>query len=730
MAMNKQDLDFYNDYFENQDDIYLVDKFFFNKKINSYEGRIKMARKNLNIYFKAEIPLNYPYADLKFYCNSFSGLSHQNYDKSVCLNTSFVNHLYTKLKLDTDKLRNWVFDYIENNKVDRHYEYIPADFVGKVDFLFQEDDGDLDSNDEFGIMTYSVLNINITDNRIERLTAFSQNIGNKETNWSSNYKRRERYSGLWVKISQEPIKQGKERILNWNDLIPLLPDKFFGFFHDFCKKIASYKLGPKSFRNDIFFIVGYHIPSSNGKELHWDLILLPKVQFPRKHNDIGTLLSNNIEEIKWEKTYNSSYNRFFGRGAFCKKITTAKILVIGVGAIGSLLCETLVRGGVTHLIISDIDWVEAGNICRSGYSFTEIGSSKVVELKSKLENISPFVEVGIQENVIPLAPDSCEHSELISKFEKYNLIFDCSANNGIIQMLSDMKLNNAFYHISITDKAKEMICLSNFDCDNIISRRNQMLFSLDSFSEATFREGTGCWHPTFEAAYFDINQLLHFTLKKINTEISLNIETKSFYSYFKGNKINSSEDICYIQNELGLKLRIESHCLDDIYHLVWQQYPNEFGGIFIGNYINDNKEVVISDVLFPDNYFNSPTTFEPDPIDLNSKLENVRKKHGDKVVYIGDWHSHPNSTNGYSRSDYNSIKAVANSSSVNTHNPILMIVAFGEDYFDPGFYVFTEKKLHKYDKMIFNQKKKKIAIDGYAECLSQAKRSKHDNRKL
>ena len=251
----------------------------------------------------------------------------------------------------------------------------------------------------------------------------------------------------------------------------------------------------------------------------------------------------------------------------------------------------------------------------------------------------------------------------------------------------------------MTNRAKEMICVTNIDSNSIIERRNQMLYSLDGLSEAEFREGTGCWHPTFEASYFDINQLLHYTIKKVNASFTLNLPLKSFYSYYENEVIGSSEDIKFYQKELNLTITIESTCLDYIFDVIWQHYPKEFGGIFIGSYINDYREVVISDVLIPENYKSSFLGFQPDPNDLNKQLKKIYQKHKQQIVYIGDWHSHPNSNNEYSQPDFKSIKDIAKSPKVNTHNPILMIAAFGKDYYDPGFYVFNQDKLYKYERV-------------------------------
>jgi len=700
--MNEQELKFYNSHFGEIKDIKLVKEFSFDAKMKTFNGKIILKRKKSNIEFDVLIPEDYPLRDIKFVCLDLTGYSHQNYDNSVCLNTPFVNHIYSRIDLDIDKLRGWVSQYVEQEKPDKYYEYCPAIFGGVVNFIFQEGEyhhGRFEQS-AFGEMQYSVLNSQVSDNKVSNLTAFSQKIGNKEIDWSSSFKQKTKYTGIWVYINQEPILDRKRRIDNWSDLVPLLPEGFLSYFKDFCKRTASCKLGMKTFQNKIFLSVGYRIPLDEDRhEINWDLILLPKNAFPRKLKNSTQNLEKFNQAINWEQSYNSDYHRFFGRGAFSPKITNSKVLILGVGALGSSLAEILVRGGLKNLTVNDIDVVEPGNICRSTYSFTDIGRSKTEQLCVRLMNISPFVEVDITDGIIPSSPKSEDYVLFKTNLEKFDIIFDCAANNGIVQMLSDMKLTSKVFYLSMTDRAKDMLCISNIDCRSMIERKNQMLFSLDSTQEAGFREGTGCWHPTFEASYFDINQLLNYTLKKINLTFVLNLPHKSFYTYFRNEIISCSQDIKFIQNELGLTISIESACLDKIYDLVLFHSPNEFGGIFVGNYINNYTEVVISDVIVPKKFKNSFMGFQPDPNDFNSQLKKVYEKYGKRIVYIGDWHSHPNSTNQYSQPDFQSIKSVAKSLNVNTHNPILMIAAFGKDYFDPGFYVYFNDKLYKYERV-------------------------------
>lgn len=86
-------------------------------------------------------------------------------------------------------------------------------------------------------------------------------------------------------------------------------------------------------------------------------------------------------------------DEFYGRGCLASGFINKKILLIGLGAIGSFLAETLVRGGIRDITLSDGDYVEAGNLCRASFEMNSIGDSKASALADKLERISPFCAV-------------------------------------------------------------------------------------------------------------------------------------------------------------------------------------------------------------------------------------------------------------------------------------------------------------------------------------------------
>lgn len=79
-----------------------------------------------------------------------------------------------------------------------------------------------------------------------------------------------------------------------------------------------------------------------------------------------------------------------------KHIQQATALIIGCGALGTAISETLVRAGIGKIILADRDYVEASNLQRQQL-FTEqdaiLGTPKVVAAKRRLTEIRSDAEI-------------------------------------------------------------------------------------------------------------------------------------------------------------------------------------------------------------------------------------------------------------------------------------------------------------------------------------------------
>lgn len=70
---------------------------------------------------------------------------------------------------------------------------------------------------------------------------------------------------------------------------------------------------------------------------------------------------------------------------------TARVHIIGCGAIGSTIAENLVRFGITKITLYDFDKVEPHNIANQMFTSEDIGKTKVEAVAEYLAKINPDV---------------------------------------------------------------------------------------------------------------------------------------------------------------------------------------------------------------------------------------------------------------------------------------------------------------------------------------------------
>lgn len=78
-----------------------------------------------------------------------------------------------------------------------------------------------------------------------------------------------------------------------------------------------------------------------------------------------------------------------------ERISNAHILVVGIGGVGSWVCESLARSGVLNLTIVDMDEICVSNINRQVHALSNnIGQSKVDAMKERLKLINPSIKIN------------------------------------------------------------------------------------------------------------------------------------------------------------------------------------------------------------------------------------------------------------------------------------------------------------------------------------------------
>ena len=102
-----------------------------------------------------------------------------------------------------------------------------------------------------------------------------------------------------------------------------------------------------------------------------------------------------------------------------KSLAAKRVIIFGVGGVGSWCAESLVRSGIRKLTIVDSDCVSVTNINRQLMATTEsVGRVKVEVLKERLMSISPTAEITARHEFFT--------AETASRFclEDYDYIID------------------------------------------------------------------------------------------------------------------------------------------------------------------------------------------------------------------------------------------------------------------------------------------------------------------
>lgn len=81
-------------------------------------------------------------------------------------------------------------------------------------------------------------------------------------------------------------------------------------------------------------------------------------------------------------------------------LKNSKISILGCGGLGSNIAMALARCGLGEIHIYDYDKVELSNLNRQNYDQKDLGKSKVIQTKKKIEASLPYTKVYAKEVLI------------------------------------------------------------------------------------------------------------------------------------------------------------------------------------------------------------------------------------------------------------------------------------------------------------------------------------------
>lgn len=302
---------------------------------------------------------------------------------------------------------------------------------------------------------------------------------------------------------------------------------------DFAEKIRD--------KNPAVIVFGYRIPLHAEKqfeEIHWKAIQLPRLKKKAmngfRDNEAGWWANdkknnfnyNNI--IQYLDTQNFDQKRLQVRGVLPDYLRTKKIAMIGVGALGSMILDSIVRGGVTDLLLIDPDLLSAGNVCRHVLTLNEINKPKVEGVKYLLEQISPYVKVETFKEYLPT-----DLATLKSLLLGYDVIIDCTGSNEVLETLAKVHwpIPKYFFSFSLSWGATALFSFSSFSNKISSEKFNEEIkpYLSEYPVEDGVIEGAGCWSPLFPARHDSVMYASCLCVKDLTSLTTLILGTDSFH---------------------------------------------------------------------------------------------------------------------------------------------------------------------------------------------------------
>lgn len=388
---------------------------------------------------------------------------------------------------------------------------------------------------------------------------------------------------------------------------------------------------------------------------------------------------------------------YFGRGKFSSRWNERKVCVVGVGAIGSIVCESLARSGVSVIALWDDDTVEPGNICRSTYQVQDIGKSKVEALREHIVSINPFIELRTittkgywhkltgnefsgpfqyMQGSFYGSVNYYSQEDAIRLLDKYDLIIDCTGSNELLHFLSYAVPEKEIISMCITNRSRNLLLFSSND-GNPFELRKMYLSKLEQDTKNFYVEGSGCYSPTFIATYSDISALVNLAVKELNTKISNNQLLHSVIWSYDNRGIIADRLKTYELPNSRIRMTISSETLMDGEEMFYS--TNEEIGYLLGGYSIDGTLVMVSHIIESEN--------------ARNLLDYAFRLSGGIIDYLGDYVYSDGETYSYNPKYIGILAAKAADENININNPVL---AIRNPDGTLSFYLFLAGKLEKF----------------------------------
>ena len=338
-----------------------------------------------------------------------------------------------------------------------------------------------------------------------------------------------------------------------------------------------------------------------------------------------------------------------------QSLGSIKIGIIGLGALGGQMFDTLVRMGVGQWLLIDDDVFLPHNMARhslNSESYT----------KSKADSFDEFVKknfngtMNSQSWTINVLEKANEY-ELKTRLNDLDILIDCSASVPVQRKIVDLEPECKIISCFLNPQATGLVILAESEETDYIS-----LNILESqYYRKLYRDDELHHHLKLnddEVRYSASCNNVSKVMRGDNVKILSGIGSKEIVNALKNDSrgvkiwsLNEDGSIRFHNVEVyshvykkygGWGVYIDNGLLNEIYEKRKVALPHETGGVLLGYHDMVRHEIYISEVIFsPPDSRSSSSSYTRGVEGVKEKLEEINKTTGGQVHYLGEWHSHP-----------------------------------------------------------------------------------------
>lgn len=398
----------------------------------------------------------------------------------------------------------------------------------------------------------------------------------------------------------------------------------------------------------------------------------------------------NVEAIEGEKLTEETYHQRNSKRADYDILKNKFVNIFGVGAIGSEIADCMGKAGIGNIALFDNQLMKAHNPIRHLGTLDQIGEPKIGAVGELLFKHNPFIHIW----PVPLNLYDLDIGE--NYFVDDSITISSVADDNVEGFINQQLViaNKIIFYVRALRGGKVVRIFrvipgkdACFNCLTLHRKEGNLFIDIPDDPEYPTLKNE-CNNPIRPASAADLKFASSIAARILidhlqdkesefnhwiwTTEVIEGTEIKNPYQFYR-QQIPPHKDCYYCNLEKEVSVNIPQVILDFMQALIRENPKVETGGVLAG-YVEANGSIVITNASEPGpNAIKSSRKFEKDVAFCQSFLDKLYLDSNKKIVYVGEWHSHPSVSNQPSGTDIKSLSAISLQKEYLTENPAMII---------------------------------------------------------